>query len=414
MINPSNTDIIISNQLMKIIHDDLSYHNGTIPLNQFIQLALYHKQYGYYNNQHDKFNNNGDFITAPHVSILFAKCLATQINELICNHDIDVCSNHGSDLKRINNILEIGAGDGLLLYNLLPLLADSIDCYYILEQSAYLITQQKQIISKLPESLQDKIIWLFELPNNFNGIIIANELFDALPCTQFTIDHGNIYLTNIVNNKSNNELTYSYQKCYDDNLIGYIHSIPYLKMILDSNRHYTSEISYDSEKLIKNIANIIDTGAIILIDYGCGENEYYSNKYNNGSLRGFYKQHQLDNILQYPGIIDITTNVNFSLLTKNALDCGLDLIGYTTQASFLLNCQLLDHANCYNNLNNDNLNDSNCRANTKKTQLILNNQINQLTSPNIMGEIFKVIGFSKNLNTDEWIGFKNFSLHHLL
>ena len=345
-----------------------------ISVSDFMGLALYQKDYGYYNNLLHKFGEAGDFITAPMVSSVFASCIANQFKELF-SHLEDSC-----------NILEIGAGNGQLMLDLLLLLGNEISKYYVLELSSNLIQLQKDFIKQKAPNLLDKIIWLDSLPQSFVGIIFANEVLDAQPCDIIVWDNGNIS-ERVVCLDANNDFLFKDIQVKSPELL------KIAQQIIPSSKNHVSEISLNNRGFIKSLSDTLAKGFILLIDYGHSQNEYYSEARANGTLRGFFRHQLLDNILMYPGLIDITTNVDFTAVATTAIDNKLDFIGYTTQSSFLLNCGLLDIvANKHKQL-------------TEHQYLKLTNQVNYLTSPNEMGEVFKVIGFSRGIDVDEWFGF---------
>ncbi len=371
----------LTNTLKHLIIEEINQAHA-IQFSRFMELALYHPQYGYYNNLLHKFGKFGDFVTAPLVSNLFAVCLSKQVKEL------------WQQIKHQNTVLEIGAGNGQLMLDMLKNIGDELDYYYILELSSSLtILQQDLLKTELPHMV-DKVKWLNELPSNFDGVIIANEVLDAQPCELFCVKNDIYYLKNIGYDGSS--FVYLDEKINETNTSTLVESIRQLPKI---NSNYTSEINMISRAFINSLADCLNTGCIILIDYGYGEDEYYNLKHSNGTLRGFFRQHLLNDVLNYTGLIDITSSVDFTAVAQTAISAGLDIIDYTSQANFLINCGIVEHIN-----------------NVKNTSdyLKLTNQINRLTSPNEMGEIFKVIGLSKNLDFCDWLGFKNHSLTHLL
>jgi SAM-dependent MidA family methyltransferase len=348
---------------------------GSISVSQYMELALYEKDDGYYNNLLYKFGRAGDFITAPMVSKVFSECIAKQLRELLVH------------MPNSRHVLEIGAGNGQMMLDLLNELGNDISCYYVLELSANLINVQKERISLTAPHLLNKITWLSVLPNDFKGIILANEVLDAQPCDVLVWDSGTIS-ERLVTVDANNNLVYC------DGLVKSSELLALAQKLSPNPDYYISEISLNNRGFIRYLAQNLSEGFILLIDYGHSEREYYSSAKSHGTLRGFFRHQMLDDILIYPGLIDITASVDFTAVATTAIDNGLDFIGYTTQASFLLNCGLMDMVdNRHQNL-------------TDVEYLKLANQVNYLTSPNEMGEVFKVIGFSRGINVDEWLGFR--------
>jgi SAM-dependent MidA family methyltransferase len=361
----------LSNKLkMKIIHQ-IEANHGAIPFSQFMHLALYDPEWGYYSNLLPKFGQAGDFITSPVVSSLFGRCIAQQIMEL-----------HAHGVKA--NILEIGAGNGQLMLDLFSELGDRLEHYYILELSATLIQLQQQRLKETYPELSDKVIWLEQLPKAFEGIILANEVLDAQPCERVLWNNDEVKSQHV----SWNGNAFVYQEASLANELAIVaNSLP----INSSN--YVSEINLNNRGFIRALAECLSCGAILLIDYGYAEAEYYAPWRNKGTLRGFFAHHQLDDVLVYPGLIDITASVDFSALVTTALHQQLEFIGYTTQANFLFNCNLLSLMSL-------------AQAQLSPGEyLALSNQVNRLTSPNDMGEVFKVVAFSRGIEFANWRGF---------
>jgi SAM-dependent MidA family methyltransferase len=365
-------ELILTNSLKQKIIDKIG--RDSISVSQYMELALYEKDYGYYNNLIHKFGEAGDFITAPMVSKVFSECIAKQLKELL------------GHIPNNRNILEIGAGNGQMMLDLLKLLENEINCYFVLELSANLISLQKSFISEKAPHLLTKIVWLNSLPTNFDGVILANEVLDAQPCDVIVWDNGKIN-ERVISVDSNNNLVYKEVQLQSPELLDIA------KKINLNADYYTSEISLNNRGFIKSLAQSLSSGFILLIDYGHSESEYYSLAKAKGTLRGFFRHQLLDDILVYPGLIDITTSVDFTSIATTAIDNGLDFIGYTTQAGFLLNCGMMEMLNSWHQKLGD------------TEYLRLTSQVNYLTSPNEMGEVFKVIGFSRGIDVAHWIGF---------
>jgi SAM-dependent MidA family methyltransferase len=411
----------------------------SIPFSQYMNMALYDAQYGYYNNLLYKFGAAGDFVTAPLVSDMFAKCIANQCVELFA---------HGCP----TNILEIGAGNGQLMLDLLIQLDNQdiqsnnpskLQKYYILELSASLAQlQQERLQLQLPHLL-DKVIWLDKLPTSFDGIILGNEVLDAQPCEVVKWQDNQVYVrhvtVSIVDESSDNvdnnlpdlpKFKFQDRIVNDEAINDAVNDttseeikaiVRGINININTTDTYVSEISLANRGFIKTLSQTLNKGCILLIDYGYPDSEYYTPTRNLGTLRGFFRHHMLTDVLQYAGLIDITASVDFTAIANAGINNNLDLIGYTTQANFLINCGLLDIlSDIKNNISNTKNNNTNTEnSNNKDTEdnikyLQLTNQINKLTSINEMGEIFKVIGFSKNIEFADWVGFKNRDLSHTL
>lgn len=375
---------LITSQLSEKIAKEINYNNGFIPFSKYMEMALYDAKYGYYNNLSYKFGSKGDFVTAPNISKLFAVAITNQIKELYQN-------------AVQNNILELGGGNGQLMLDILSIYGDSIDKYYVLELSNNLAAIQKQRLKQeMPEYI-NKVIWLNNLPDLFDGIILANEVLDAQPFERL-VWHGADILQLGVSLDAEGKLLYATHE-----VPGHLLSVA--QNILQNNQltdGYISEINLNNRGFIKSLSQSLNKGCIILIDYGYSQLEYYAQEKVNGTLRGFFKHHQLNDVLLCPGLIDITASVDFTAIAETAIENNLDFIGYTSQANFLINSDILG-----------------AMANEKKQKtdfeyLQLSNQLTKLTSPNEMGDIFKVIAFSKNIEFYDWIGFIRGNRSHLL
>lgn len=373
--NFSQEQLILSHKLSdKIITRINATPNKTIKFSQYMDMALYDGQYGYYSNNLYKFGSLGDFITAPSVSALFGYSISRQVLELF---------EHGVT----NNILEFGAGNGNLMLDILAKCAHKLDKYYIIELSANLQKIQQDQLMKYYSHLKDKVVWLQALPEKFDGIILANEVLDAQSVEIITWQGQEIYYK---------EVSYSASKGFHyvptNKLDSQFNSL--ISTLMDQADGYTSELHIANQYFINTLANFLNSGVIILIDYGYPQSEYYTSSRSQGTLRGFIHHRVVDHVLQYPGLMDITSCVNWSLIARTGISANLDLIGYTTQANFLINCGILDELEVL------------VKSDLEPTQqLKLSQQVNTLTSPSEMGQRFKVMAFSKNLDFYDFIGF---------
>lgn len=379
----------LTQNLKNKICAEIAQHEQGILFSRYMDMALYDSTYGYYNNLLHKFGEKGDFITSPMVSPLFANTLSLQIRELF---------QHGV----APNILEIGGGSGDLLLDLLSTLGDTINNYYVLDLSATSISLQKQRVLAKYQQYVNKIIWLDNLPENFEGVIIGNEVLDAQASVAIKFTESGLNLRHVqFNNDKFEYLDIPIDKSYASSEIkqSLAHATQGIN-ILDFP--YISEVNLNNNGFIKSLAQTLSRGVILLIDYGYGMEEYYAMHRRQGTIRGFYRHHLIEDVLQYPGLIDITTSVNWTSVVTSAIENELDLIGYTTQANFLLNCGILDlHLNKQGII-------------SEADFIIQSNNLNKLTSPNFMGDIFKVVGLSKNIDFCEWQGFSHNDRTHTL
>jgi len=347
---------------------------GPISFSRFMTLALYAPELGYYRNPFQKFGKAGDFVTAPEVSHLYSYCLANQCAQVLTHLN-------GGD------ILEFGAGSGVMASDILIAL-QKINLlpkhYYILELSAHLkLLQRETIMQKIPACL-DRVVWLERVPTEkINGIILANEVLDAMPVELFTWQNGP--KNNLVDFKKN-EFILNLSSEIDLKLQSQLE-----KYDIHFQNHYTSEINFMLEGWIKSISDMLASGLLLIADYGFARQEYYHPDRNMGTLMCHFNHHAHKNPLIYPGIQDITAHVDFTHIAEAGSQCDFEIVGFTDQGNFLLNCDLLTFAN----------NPIDTTAHINQNQKIM-----QLTSPSEMGELFKMIALIKNINID-LLGFKN-------
>lgn len=369
LFNLTTEQLELSTHLTTKIITEIN-NKGSIPFSQYMNMALYDRDFGYYNNLSHKFGYKGDFITAPGVSDLFAKMISRQLSELFDN-GVPPC------------ILEFGAGNGQLLLDILDEIGDRLVNYYILEISSDLSQLQQNRLREIAPQFLNKVIWLDKLPLEFKGIVLANEVLDAQPCELVQWQGGKISSLNVT--YTNNQFLLVKEQANPE-LYDIAKDIPVLW-------DHVAEINLNNRAFVKTLAQCLSFGCILLIDYGYSEREYYAPHRFKGTLRGFFRQHVVDDVFIYPGLIDITSSVDFTAIANSAINHGLDLVGYVSQESFLLNCGIVEYVIAQEN------------KLTPQNYLKLTQQLNKLTSINEMGEIFKVMSFSKGFDFIDWIGF---------
>lgn len=370
----------LSDELLSLIKQEIN-EKGAITFSRFMQKALYEPGYGYYMNGLVKFGAQGDFITAPEVSPLFSRCVAIQCGQLIQGLT-DAC------------ILELGAGSGVMAADILRQL-DAIKAlpehYYILELSASLRQRQQQTLSELPEHIQSRVQWLDSLEGlTFSGVVLGNEVLDALPVERFLIQ-GEEVLQSFVNVSANGELLIEYLPASDE-LRDAVRHIEATANITFSEG-YCSEICLQLKGWINAITQPLKQGMVLMIDYGYPRAEYYHPQREMGTLLCHYRHRAHDDVLRWAGLQDITAQVDFTAVAEAAEQPGLQVAGYTHQASFLLDSgieQLL----------------------TDMTQLAVSEQlasaqqIKTLLLPTEMGERFKVMALLKGYE-EALLGFSH-------
>jgi SAM-dependent MidA family methyltransferase len=372
---PSEEKLSRSKQLKNIIYQEIKANGGFISFAKYMQLALYHPQLGYYTADLEKFGREGDFITAPTVSPLFGKCIARAIKPTL-------------ELTKSNNqIVEIGPGDGSLACQILTELAaqDALpNKYYCLEISPSLRKRQQETIQRRCPKQAHLVQWIDNLDNKkINGAVIANEVVDALPVEIFTWENDKL-LQNMVNasKDENNLVNFHWQlQAANDEVSESCKDI--IDIIKKNNiKKYTTEININAKQWVKNIAEHLQQGIVLCIDYGYPQHEYYHPQRNSGTLMCHLEHQAHDNPFMYPGIEDITAHVDFTALALAAHESGLNVDAYTSQAQFLINCDITD---------------SITKLTDPLKQFQESKKLQRLLSPNAMGELFKVITFSNKL-----------------
>jgi SAM-dependent MidA family methyltransferase len=392
---PSPASQALSQQLANLIQQKIKDNNGWIDFATFMRMALYTPSLGYYSGGATKFGQGGNFVTAPEISPLFAKTLALQYAQLQAN--IHAASRAGV-LKP--NILELGAGTGKLAADLLLELQELNSLpsqYFILEVSDYLRQIQRETcLAKLPTKLFEKLVWLETLPKTFSGLILANEVLDAIPVhilhktPEGWRERGVAFEHDFV--WKDNDLT---QPNLAENLAQYLPQ--------DLPENYITEVCPAAFALVYSLVEMLETGVILLIDYGFGAAEYYHPQRNAGTLMCHYQHYAHDNPLINVGLQDITAHVNFSQIARvSDMPCeatSMRPAGYVNQAQFLINCGILTILQ---------------RHSPEDVAYIkLAAAAQKLMSPAEMGELFKVIGFTKNLDAP-LLGFKSGDKTHTL
>ena len=381
-----------SQLLMQRIRAVCNQANGWIKFSEYMNIALYEPALGYYSGGLQKFGQKGDFITAPEVSPLFGQCLAKQILEVIKN------LQKSSDEKIF--IVEFGAGSGILAVDIL-LQLEALDClpekYFIIELSAELKQRQKQKIKKKTAHLLEYVQWLDQLPDDVSSaIIVANEVLDAMPVECFRITGNGI--ESLMVGFENDSLVSRYLPA-EQNTVETVVSIQQRSEVIFSE-NYISEYNPAISGWLSALENRIKNLVILLIDYGYNEKEYYHPDRVNGTLMCYYQHRAHDDFFWWPGLQDITAFVNFTDVAYCAVDSGLEVSGYTTQAAFLL-------ANGLSELHATQVTDD------VQQQIKLSQQIKTLTLPSEMGDRFKVMALTKNYE-EPLTGFSMLDLRNRL
>jgi SAM-dependent MidA family methyltransferase len=371
---PSHPDAVTHSQrLVDLIKQDINNQvNRRIPFVEFMNKALYAPNLGYYSSSIRKFGAEGDFITAPEISPLFSQCLAKQCQQILASFDEGV-------------ILEFGAGSGIMAADILKALESMNELprqYLILELSADLQLRQRETLQAQVPHLLNRVKWLKSLPTEpLQGIILANEVLDAMPVQRFRLDEQGVSEFYVgLGDDDDTPFRWETASSSDELLLTTVEA---LRSGLDVG--YVSELNLALPAWIQSLSDILADGLVLLIDYGFPSSEYYHPQRNQGTLMCHYQHYAHDNPLILVGLQDITAHVNFTAVAEAADAAGLHVSGYTNQGNFLLSCGLTELLSAFD------FNDS-------KNYLQQTQAVKKLMLPHEMGELFKVMALSRNLD----------------
>ena len=367
------------NPLAAAVRAAVAAAGGWLSFADFMALALYHPRYGYYAAGRARFGGDGDFTTAPHMSPLFARCAAAQI--------ADVLRQTGG------GVLELGAGDGLLASGILSALAAgqaAPDGYAILEPSAALRRRQQKRFAN--RTIKPK--WLSRLPSAHQGVVIANEVLDATPCAVVRKQNGEWRERGVVCDAGGGFR-------WRDAQTPSAEAAARLDRF-DLPDGYITEINPRMEALIRTLAEMLSAGAILIWDYGFGAGEFYHPQRVRGTLMCHHRHRAHDDPFFAVGEQDITSHIDFSAAAEAAADGGAQLLGYATQANFLINCGVLDL-----------LKQAAAGAESEAARARLNAGVHKLLAPQEMGELFKAAAFGKGVSSP-LLGFVRGGAEHRL
>ena len=342
--------------MLERIAREISDSGGWISFARYMELAL-HGPGGYYAGGARKFGAEGDFVTAPEMGELFGRTLARQIEDIGYDH-----------------VLEVGAGSGALAATLLEPFKGK---YSILETSPELVDRQKR-------RLGARVTWLASWPQNFRGVLIANEVLDAMPVHAVAWRHDGIFERGVA---------------FQDGALRWAER-PARGRLLEEAKAigipapYESEIGLAGQAWLRALGEVMREGVALVIDYGFPAHEYYHPQRAGGTLMAHRSHRAHADVLADPGAQDVTAHVDFSALARAAREAGLEVLGYATQAQFLVNCGITDV-----------LGEANAENALRYAPLAA--EANRLLSPAEMGELFKVLavgrgakrpllGFSRN------------------
>lgn len=381
---PPDADALAhSERLASLILHEIAGNDGAIPFSRFMELALYAPGLGYYSAGARKFGEGGDFVTAPELGPIFAACVAESVAPVL------------QQLGANAAFLELGGGSGafaeVALKRLLEL--DALpDRYLILEPSADLRQRQRE---RLQEKLSPMLFELVEWPDGplqeeWNGVLFANEVIDALPTPRFAIRDGEVYEEYVTvegDDASTSAAPTRFARILRpaDAFLG--NAVRHLERQLghDFEEGYRSEVLPQLPYWIQAVSGGMQRGAMLFVDYGHPRGEFYQPDRRDGTLRAYYRHRMHENPLLWPGLQDLTASVDFTALAEAGVAAGFDFAGYCSQASFLLGNGM---AGVLERIE---------RMRDPVEQQQRRNEVKKLTLPSEMGERFQVMGFEKDV-----------------
>lgn len=352
-----------SHSLADRLRERINAAGGWISFADYMQQILYMPGFGYYSAGSQKFGEAGDFVTAPEISPLFSQCVAGQIAQVLRS-----CGG--------GTVLEPGAGSGIMAVEILLELQrlDALpDNYLILEQSADLRERQRQTIGEQAPHLEQLVRWLDGAPTEpFNGVLVANEVIDALPVERFSVLNGKPFSLGVA--CDGDTFVWSRRPAGE-------HLAAQFEALQRSVGHsfpngYESEICLQLPAWLNAVAGWLDCGVALLFDYGFTRREYYLQERSSGTLRCYYRHRAHEDPFLWPGLQDVTSWVDFSWLAEAASQAGFEIGGFTTQANFLLAAGIEERFSM--------------PADNPRRQVELARGLRQLLLPGEMGDAVKV------------------------
>jgi SAM-dependent MidA family methyltransferase len=353
---------------------------GWLPFSRYMELALYEPGLGYYAGGAVKFGAAGDFITAPELSPLFAHSIAAQAGQIMAASQ--------------PRILEAGAGSGALAAELLLELArrDQLpERYAILELSGELAERQRRTLADRIPHLLARVEWLDRLPETWDGLILANEVLDAMP-VELVDWHDEGIAERGVGRDAAGHFVWRNRPA-GGTLLAAAQAIAVVPPC-------RSEIGLAAAAWVAEWGRRLQRGAMLLIDYGFPRREFYHPQRSGGTLMCHYRHHAHGDPFWWPGLSDITAHIDFTAIAEAGFDAGLDVLGYTSQAAFLFNCGLTDVL-------------GRADPGNARNYLPQSRAVDKLTSPAEMGELFKVIALGRGIG-ERLVGFARGDRLHAL
>ena len=360
--DPSSLTIVLAKRAAEAI----AQAGGWLAFDEFMRMALYEPGLGYYANTRSKFGvmpeEGSDFVTAPELSPVFGELVAAQVQDAFAH-------------TQTSEVWEFGAGTGALAEQMLSALGDACTGYTIVDLSGSLRARQQERLARFG----DKVRWASELPAQLQGVVVGNEVLDAMP-VKLLLRRQGVWLERgvVVAAQEGDAISFGWAERPTA-------LRPPVEPDLPADADYLTEIHPQAEAFVATLGDRMTRGAAIFIDYGFGESEYYHPQRHMGTLV-CHHLHQVDSDpLALIGLKDITAHVNFTGIAVAAQDAGFEVLGYTSQAHFLINCGLA--------------------AKMEKLDVIARSKAAKLMLEHEMGEFFKAIMLAKGAAFWDAAGF---------
>ncbi len=390
---PPADALAASDSLAAHIGSTIDAAGGWIGFDRYMALALYAPGLGYYSGGAAKFGRDArdgsDFITAPELTPFFARTLARQVAPLLA--------------LGLPSVLEFGAGTGRLAADLLLALEAEGQLparYAIVELSGELRARQQATLAERAPHLAERVTWLDTLPEHVEGVVIGNEVLDAMPVRLFARAGGRWHERGVARRIAGGDDTQAHAFHYADRPLA-PGDVPEALHAIPGDHDVVTETHAEAEGFARAIGAMLSRGAAFFIDYGFPAVEYYHPQRTGGTLMCHYRHHAHPDPFLYPGLQDITAHVNFSGIAHAAVDAGLTVTGFASQARFLMNAGItellmtLDPADA-------------------RSFLPAANAVQKLLSEAEMGELFKVIALTRGLGDAPLAGFARGDRSHAL
>ena len=364
-----------SHLLAEHIANAIAQEGDWIPFSRFMELALYAPGFGYYAAGSHKIGTGGDFVTAPEITPIFARCLAMQVRQVL--------DRTGGD------VLELGPGTGILAADLFAELkaqGAAPSRYRLLEVSPELRERQRTLVAQRHPGDVDRFEWIERLPERIDGMVLANEVLDVLPCSLVHRTGGEILERGVVVTEAG--FGWEDMALPEGELKRRASAV-----IPAGDYDYLTEVNLSAEALVRSVAAALGRGLALFIDYGFAQNEYYHPQRSMGTLRCHYRHRYHNDPFFLPGLQDITAHVDFTAMALAAQSADAEVMGYTTQAHFLISCGLAVLV-------------SEGDPNMTLSRLKATSAVHRLISPSEMGELFKVLGIGRGMEPP-LIGFQS-------